>query len=102
MLKNLFRSRHFIKHISEKDKKLNKYLLIQASRRHLQSLAEIFYNVFRLPLSNKTKRKFNENVTILRMFIQHPNKRPSIVKKQHTLLGDLLILLQSYLREILQ
>ena len=55
MSKNLLRSRHFLNQL-EKDKNLNKYLLIHASRRHLQSLAEIFYNVFRLPLGNSTKK----------------------------------------------
>ena len=101
MLKNLLRSRHFLNLLLEKDKNLNKYLLIHASRSHLQSLAEIFYNVFRLPLNNKT-RKFNENIDILRKFIQHPKKRPNIVKKKYSLIGALLILLQKYLKEILQ
>ena len=98
MSKYLLRSRHFLNLFLEKDKNLNKYLLIHTSRRHL---AEIF-NVFQLPLSNKTKRKFNENIGILRKFIQHPKKRPNIVKRKHTLIGELLIFLQQYLKEILQ
>ena len=100
MSKNLLRSRHFLR--LEKDKNLNKYLLIHASRRHLQSLAEILYNVFLLPLSNKTKRKFNENIGILRKFIQYPKNRPNIVKRNHILIGELLILLQQFIKEILQ
>ena len=102
MLKNLLRSRHFLNLLLEKDKNLNKYLLIHAPRRHLQSLAEIFYNVFRLPLNKKTKIKFNENIDILRKFIQHPKKRPNIVKRKYSLIDELLLLLQKYLKEILQ
>ena len=60
MLKNLLRSRHFLNLLLEKDKNLNKYLLIHASSRHLQSLAEIFYNVFRLPLDNRTKKNLTK------------------------------------------
>ena len=101
MSKNLLRSRHFSNLLLE-DKNLNKYLLIHASRRHLQSLGEIFYNVFRLPLNNKTKKKFNGNIGTLRKFIQNPKKRPNIVKRQHTLIGELLILLQQFLKGTLQ
>ena len=102
MSKNLLRSRHFLNLLLEKDKNLNKYLLIHASSRHLQSLAEIFYNVFRLPLDNRTEKKFNENIGILRKFIQYPKKRLNIVKRNHTLIGELLILLQRFIKEILQ
>ena len=85
MSKNLLRSRHFLNLLLEKDKNLNKYLLIHAPRRHLQSLAE-----------------FNENIDILRKFIQHPKKRSNIVKRKYSLIDELLLLLQKYLKEILQ
>ena len=81
MSKNLLRSRHFLNLLLEKDKNLNKYLLIHASSRHLQSLAEIFYNVFRLPLINTTKKKFNENIDILKKFIQHPKKDLTLLRE---------------------
>ena len=78
MSKNLLRSRHFLNLLLEKDKNLNKYLLIHASRSHLQSSAEIF----RLPLGNRTKKKFNENIGILRKFIQYPKKKAKYCQEE--------------------
>ena len=56
MSRNLKHSKNFILLLLENNLHLNKHILIHASPSQLKALAEIFYNVFKLPLTKK-KRK---------------------------------------------
>ena len=57
MSRNLTQSRHFILLLLEKNLSLNQHILIHASSSQLKAVAEIFYNVFKLPLSKNTSPK---------------------------------------------
>ena len=54
MSRNLKHSQHFILLLLENNLDPNKHILIHATPSQLKAVAEIFYNVFKLPL---TKRK---------------------------------------------
>ena len=58
MSRNLLKSSHFINLLLEKNHSLNRYLLSHARDKNLQAIAEIFYNVFRLPLGKKKMTYF--------------------------------------------
>ena len=57
MSRNLKHSKNFILLLLENNLHLNKHILIHASPSQLKALAEIFYNVFKLPLTKKKKGK---------------------------------------------
>ena len=101
MSKNLKNSKHFIYLLLENNLILNRYILAHAGKKNLQSLAEIFYNVFRLPLSSKSK-KFNKNIKSLRKFIQIPANRDKIAKKNYKVISELLNLIGKSLKIILK
>ena len=102
MSKNLKKSKHYIYLLLDNNLNLNKHILTHAGRRNLQSLAEIFYNVFRLPLSNKTRNKFYKNIKILRKFIQSPAIRDKIARRNYKVFSDLLGSIAKYLKIILK
>ena len=58
MSRNLLRSANFIKLLLEKNQSLNRQLLSHSSDKNLKAIAEIFYNVFRLPLGKKKRNCF--------------------------------------------
>ena len=65
MSRNLKQSRHFILLLLENNLDLNKNILIHASLSQLKAVAEIFYNVFKRPLSKKKREKFINYLKIL-------------------------------------
>ena len=97
MSANLKRARNFLEVIFENNKKVNKYILFHASPKHLQAIAEIFYNVFRLPLSPSIRSNFIKNIRILKKLIQHKSRRGDIARRNNKLFTDLLISIKSYL-----
>ena len=56
MSRNLKNSKNFILLLLENNLDLNKHILIHATPSQLKAVAEIFYNVFKLPLTKKKKR----------------------------------------------
>ena len=56
MSRNIKNSKHFILLLLENNLDLNKHILIHATPSHLKAVAEIFYNVFKLPLNKKKKK----------------------------------------------
>ena len=58
MSRNLKHSKQFILLLLENNLELNKHILIHATPSQLKAVAEIFYNVFKLPLTKKKKEKF--------------------------------------------
>ena len=102
MSKNLIKSKHYIYLLLDNNLNLNKHILTHAGRKNLQSLAEIFYNVFRLPLSNQTRKKFLKNIKILRKFIQSPSNRQKIAGRNYKVFTELLRSLEKYLKIILK
>ena len=101
MSKNLLKSGPFLRILLENNQKLNKQLFIHAKKNHLSSVAEIFYNVFRLPLPNKNRKLFQKNIVLLRCFIQTKNTRQNIAVKNYKLISDLLYLLKPYIQILL-
>ena len=65
MSRNLKSSKHFILLLLENNLDLNKNILIHATPSQLKAVAEIFYNVFKRPLTKRKKRaifKFPKNI----------------------------------------
>ena len=91
----------FLKILLENNQRLNKHLFIHAKRNNLSSVAEIFYNVFRLPLPKKKRKLFQENIALLRRYIQNKNRRQNIAVKNYKLISDLLYLLKPYIQILL-
>ena len=56
MSRNLKHSKHFILLLLENNLVLNKHILIHTTPSQLKAVAEIFYNVFKLPLTKKKKK----------------------------------------------
>ena len=56
MSKSLKHSKNFILLLLENNLDLNKHILIHATPSQLKAVAEIFYNVFKLPLTKKRKK----------------------------------------------
>ena len=102
MSTNLKKSKYFIYMLLENNLNLNKHLLSEVGRKHLKSLAEIFYNVFRLPLLPKTRDKFNKKIKILKKFIQSPGSRAKVASKNYKVITELLQLIHRYIKIILK
>ena len=100
MSTNLKSASNFLEVIFENNQKLNKFILLHASAKHLEAIAEIFYNIFRLPLSPTIRSNFIKNIRILKKFIHHRSHRGDIARKNSKLFTDLLISIKSYLRSI--
>ena len=70
-------------------------MLIHAQKNQLSSLAEIFHNVFRLPLTTKKRKLFQENIGVLRRYIQSKNRRQDIAVKNYKLISNLLFFVKT-------
>ena len=101
MSTNLLKSRHFINLLLEKNQPLNRHLLSHASDQNLRAIAEIFYNVFRLPLSKKRIELFLEKLKFLKKFIKFEERRRRLARRHHIEIGELLFTIRKYLNKIL-
>ena len=103
MSRNLKRSRHFILLLLENNLDLNKHILIHASSSQLKAIAEIFYNIFKLPLSKKKREKFINYLKILKKFIKSEEKGRRILARKHfERLSNLLVSIKYYIEKILE
>ena len=102
MSRNLLKSKNFINLLLEKNQSLNKQLLSYASDQNLKEIAEIFYNVFRLPLGKKRKGLFLQRLKFLKKFIKFEEKRRRLARLHHREIGELLFTLRKYLDKILK
>ena len=102
MSRNLLKSSHFINLLLENNHSLNRHLLSHASGKNLQAIAEIFYNVFRLPLGKKKKDLFLQRLNFLKKFVKFEEKRRRLVKLHHIEISDLLFSIKKYLNKILK
>ena len=60
MSKNLIKSSPFLLLVLDNNQSLNRHIFLHAKDSHLKSLAEIFYNVFQLPLTQERKKNFRK------------------------------------------
>ena len=102
MSRNLLKSSHFINLLLENNHSLNRHLLSYASDKNLQAIAEIFYNVFRLPIGKKKKDLFLQRLNFLKKFVKFEEKRRRLVKLHHIEISDLLFSIKKYLNKILK
>ena len=102
MSKNLFKSRPFLLFILDNNHTLNRHIFINAKDYQLRSIAEVFFNVFRIPLSREKKKKFQENIKLLRNFIQNKERRRAIIVKNYSLFSDLLFLIRKFIKVLLK
>ena len=103
MSRNLKQSRHFIRLLLENNLELNKYILIHATPSQLKAVAEIYYNVFRLPLTKKKREKFLSYLNILKKFIKSEERgRRTVARKHFERLTNLLVSIKCYIEKILE
>ena len=101
MSRNLLKSRHFINLLLEKNQPLNRQLLSHGSDQNLRAIAEIFYNVFRLPLTKRKRELFLEKIKFLKKFIKLEEKRRRLAIRHHIEISELLFSIRKYLNKIL-
>ena len=102
MSRNLKHSKNFILLLLENNLHLNKHILIHASPSQLKALAEIFYNVFKLPLTKKKKEKFLSCLKILKKYIKSEDRGRSIARKHFERITNLLLSIKYYIEKILE
>ena len=102
MSSNLLRSKHFLKVILDNNKNLNKYMFSEANQSQVKAIAEIFFNIFRLPLSKKTKAKFDKYSALIKRFLRRVRGRLQLLRRHHRSFTDLLYTIRNYIKQILQ
>ena len=58
-------------------------MLSEANQSQIKAIAEIFFNIFRLPLSKKTKAKFEKYSGLTKRFLRRVRRRLQLLKKHH-------------------
>ena len=91
MSSDLLRPKHFLKVILDNNKILNKYMFSEANQSQIKAIAEIFFNIFRLPLSKKTKAKFEKYSRLLKRFLGRVRGRLQLLKKHHRIFFRIVI-----------
>ena len=103
MSRNLKNSKHFILLLLQNDLDLNKHIFIHATPSQLKAVAEIFYNVFKLPLTKRKKEKFLSWLKILKKYIKSGERgRRSIARKHFERITNLLVSIKYYIEKILE
>ena len=103
MSRNLKNSKNFILLLLENNLDLNKHILIHATPSQLKAVAEIFYNVFKLPLTKKKKETFLGYLKILKKYIKSEERgRRSIARKHFERITNLLVSIKYYIEKILE
>ena len=102
MSKNLIKSSPFLLLVLDNNQSLNRHIFLHAKDNHLKSLAEIFYNVFQLPLTQEKKKKFQKNIKVLRKFIQNKEQQRAIILKNYRLFSDMLYLIRKFVKILLK
>ena len=82
MSRNLKNSKHFILLLLENNLYLNKHIFIHATPSQLKAVTEIFYNVFKLPLTKKKREKFLSWLKILKKIYKVWGKREEEYSKK--------------------
>ena len=103
MSRNLKNSKHFILLLLENNLYLNKHIFIHATPSQLKAVAEIFYNVFKLPLTKKKREKFLSCLKILKKYIKSGERgRRTIARKHFEGITNLLVSIKYYIEKILE
>ena len=107
MSSNLLTSKYFLKVILNNNKTLNKHMFSEVNQSQIKAIAEIFYNIFRLPLSKKTKTKFEKYSELIKRFLRGVRGRLTtkllqLLKRHHRIFSDLLYSMRRYINQILQ
>ena len=103
MSRNLKNSKHFILLLLENNLDLNKNILIHASSSQLKAVAEIFYNVFKLPLTKSKREKFLRCLKILKKYIKSDERGRRIIARKHfERITNLLLSIKYYIAKILE
>ena len=103
MSRNLKSPKHFILLLLENNLDLNKDILIHATPTQLKAAAEIFYNVFKLPLTKKKKEKFLSFLKILKKNIKCDERgRRNIARKHFERITNLLVSIKYHIEKILE
>ena len=102
MSKNLKKSSYFIRLILQNNIRLTRILLTHATEKQLQSIAEIFYNVFKLPLSKAKRENFLKHLKLLKKYIENKKARKTIILRNLKIFNKLILLLRPYLNVLLK
>ena len=102
MSRNLIKSSDFIRILLQNNLKLSKILLTHATSSQLQAVAEIFYNVFKLPLNKKKKEQFLKNIKLLKRFLEDKKGRKQLILRKLRIFSNLLQIIKPFLLQILK
>ena len=86
----------------DNNKILNKCMFSEANQSQIKAIAEIFFNIFRLPLSKKTKAKFEKYSGLIKQFPRRVTARLQLLQKHHRIFSELLYSIRKYINQILQ
>ena len=86
----------------ENNHKVNRALFRNITDDGLSAIAEVIYNVFRLPIGEKKKKNFQQNFKVLKKFINTKTKRREILVKNYKLFSDLLVTIKRYIQILLK
>ena len=88
--------------VLENNQKINRALFSHITDERLSAIAEVIYNVFCLPMSVKKKKKFQQNLKVLKKFINEKDKRREILVRNYKLFSDLLTTIKKYIQILLE
>ena len=84
----------------ENNQKINRAIFRHISDKGLNAIAEVIYNIFRLPIGSK--KKFQQNLKVLKTFINQKTKRRQILVKNYKLFSDLMLSIKRYIHLLLE
>ena len=95
MSKNLIKSAPFLLLLLDNNHSLNRHIFLHAKEYHQKSLAEI-------SLTFISRKKIQENIKVLRKFIQNKEQRRAIIVKNYSLFSDLLYQIKKFIKVLLK
>ena len=102
MSTNLKSQSHYLKVLMDNNREINKAIFRNISKKLLNAVVEIVYNVWRLPLNTKQRGFFERRIKTLCSFINEKKKRKIILRRNNQLFSILLRLLRKYIFSILE
>ena len=99
---NFKEHRRFISMLLNGDKSLAKNLLFNANSRELSVLAELFYNLNILPLSQEKRKQIRNYKPIFKRYVNNPKERKILARKHYKIIKNTLDLVSSFILEILE
>ena len=99
---NLKKQGQFISILLDADLPLVQNVLSNASAPQLSALAEIFYNIKNLPLSNEVYQKLTKYRPIFKRYVNNSSTRRRLARKHFKIFKKTLDIIGHYIIELLK